>query len=138
MTIRGGRDPPDPEDIDGVIYRKRGRKMPRAEKLITHNLDYIEYTCSQVRIHGRSAKLEEAKYYLTAKPRSKADALQELQTQNKTISVKIISIRKQERKSGLFGMTESEYLELSHPMETRTKFSTKSNIKEIKEDEENN
>lgn len=111
--------------------------MPRSEKLITHNLDYMEYTVTQVRIFGKTAKLEEAKYYLTAKPRSKADALQELQDRNKAISVKIISIRKQERKSGLFGMTESEYLDLSHPMETRTKFSNKSNIKEIKENEEN-
>lgn len=111
--------------------------MPRAEKLITHNLDYIEYTVTQVRVFGKTAKLEEAKYFLTAKPRRKADALQELQDRNKVISVKIISIRKQERKSGLFGMTESEYLDLSHPMETRTKFSSKSNVKELKENEEN-
>ena len=112
--------------------------MPRKEKLITHELEYIEYTCSQVRIRGRSAIMEEGTYYLTAKDRTKADALQEIQQKNKVISVKIIGIRRQERKKGYFGMTESEYLEMSHPMITRTKFKTEENSKEIKENEESN
>lgn len=112
--------------------------MPRKEKLITHELEYIEYTCSQVRIRGRSAIMEEGTYYLTAKDRTKADALQEIQQKNKVISVKIISIRKQERKKGFFGMTESEYLEVSRPMSTRTKFKEEKTVKEIKENEENN
>lgn len=112
--------------------------MPRKERLITHEIEYIEYTCSQVRIRGRSAVLEEATYYLIAKDRTKADALQEIQQKNKVISVKIISIRRQERKKGYFGMTESEYLEMAHPMITRTKFKNEPNAKEIKENEESN
>ena len=112
--------------------------MPRKERMITHEIEYIEYTCSQVRIRGRSATMEEGTYYLTAKDRTKADALQEIQQKNKVISVKIISIRRQERKKGFFGMTESEYLEMSHPMITRTKFKEEKQAKEIKDNEESN
>lgn len=111
--------------------------MPRKERLITHEIEYIEYTCSQVRIRGRSATMEEGTYYLTAKDRTKADALQEIQNKNRVVSVKIISIRKQERKKGYFGMTESEYLEMSRPMITRTKFKTEPTAKEIKNEESN-
>lgn len=111
--------------------------MPRKERLITHEIEYIEYTCSQVRIRGRSAIMEEGTYYLTAKDRTKADALREIQEKNRVISVKIISIRKQERKKGFFGMTESEYLDTAHPMITRTKFKTEPTAKEIKNEESN-
>jgi len=115
--------------------------MPRKERLITHEIDYIEYTCTQVRIRGRSATMEGGTYYLTDKARSKADALREIQQKNKAISIKIISIKKQEKRRGLFGMTESDYLEAARPMETRTKFKTaeeKTEEKEKKENEDNN
>ena len=96
--------------------------MPRKDKLITHELDYIEYVVTQVRIFGKSAKLEEEIYWLPVRKRTRADALQELQEKNKVPAVKIISIKHQEKKRGLFGCTDGEYLEFSRPMETRTKF----------------
>ena len=109
--------------------------MPRKERLITHDLEYIEYTCTQVRIFGKAAKLEEGIYVLSNRDRTRADALQELQERNKVAAVKIISIKKQEKKRGFFGMTESEYLEFARPMKTRTKFA-ESKEKEIEDNEE--
>ena len=109
--------------------------MPRKERLITHDLEYIEYTCTQVRIFGKTAKLEEGVYVLSNRDRPRADALQELQEKNVVAAVKIISIKKQEKKRGFFGMTESDYLEYARPMETRTKFA-ESKEKEIEDNEE--
>ena len=109
--------------------------MPRKERLITNDLEYIEYTCTQVRIFGKAAKLGEAVYVLSNRDRTRADALQELQEKNKAAAVKIISSKKQEKKHGFFGMTESDYLEYARPMETRTKFA-ESKEKEIEDNEE--
>ena len=109
--------------------------MPRKERLITHDLEYIEYTCTQARIFGKKAKLEEGVYVLSNRDRTRADALQELQEKNKVAAVKIISIKKQEKKRGFFGMTESDYLEYARPMETRTKFAELKE-KEIEDNEE--
>lgn len=110
--------------------------MPRKERLITHDLEYIEYTCTQVRIFGKTAKLEEGVYVLSNRDRPRADALQELQEKNVVAAVKIISIKKQEKKRGFFGMTESDYLEYARPMETRTKFAESKEEKEIEDNEE--
>ena len=109
--------------------------MPRKERLITHDLEYIEYTCTQVRIFGKTAKLEEGTYVLSNRDRTRADALQEMQEKNKVAAVKIMSIKKQEKKRGFFGMTESDYLEYARRMETRTKFA-ESKEKEIEDNEE--